>query len=110
MEIKTIDAAANPYLASALVLEAARIGIAESMALPDEVARDPAALAPHGVERLPTGIPTLLPLLEASPVAVRALGPDILSAFTAVRSREHATFGEEQLSRVCERLRFAWTT
>lgn len=109
VEVKPIDVAANPYLASALLLEAARTGIAERAALPDEVPDNPATTTAVA-ERLPGGIPTLLTLLSGSRIAARALGPDLLDAFQAVRRLEHAVFQDQPLEAVCERMRFAWTT
>lgn len=114
VEIKAIDAAANPYLASALLLEAARTGIAQHPPLPDEVTGNPAdtGLTADGarLERLPTDSAAMLDRLRESPVAAHALGDDILEAYTAVRRLEHATFAGRPAEEVCERLRFAWTT
>ncbi|MEV4689355.1 glutamine synthetase family protein [Microbacterium sp. LWH3-1.2] len=107
IEIKPVDPSANPYSASAVLLEAARTGIVEGRTLPPETQVDPGAIG--GIDRLPVGIPAQLELLRASPVAERALGPDILEAFVAVRTLEHQTFGDRELAEVCDRLRLAWS-
>jgi glutamine synthetase len=107
VEIKPVDPSANPYSASAVLLEAARFGIDEGLPLPPETSVHPREA--QGIDRLPVGIPAQLELLRASPVAARALGADILEAFVAVRTLEHETFGDRELTDVCERLRFAWS-
>ncbi|WP_374975370.1 glutamine synthetase [Microbacterium trichothecenolyticum] len=107
VEIKPVDPSANPYSASAVLLEAARFGIDGGLPLPPETSLHPGEA--EGIDRLPVGIPAQLELLRASPVAATALGADILEAFVAVRTLEHETFGDREVTDVCERLRFAWS-
>lgn len=109
IEVKAIDPSANPYVATAVLLEAARAGIERGLALPAGIEVNPVSLGDTAPPLLPTDVPDQLARLAASPVAAAALGPEIVEAITAVRSLEHATFAGQPLAGVAERLRFAWT-
>jgi glutamine synthetase len=114
VELKCIDPSANPYLAAAVFLELALEGLAGGTPLPPEVTVDPASLTPDetartGTVRLPADQAAALAALEASPLARRLLGEEILEALIAVRRHEHDTYGDEDVEAVTEKLRYAWS-
>jgi glutamine synthetase len=114
VELKCIDPSANPYLAAAVFLELALEGLAGGTPLPPEVTVDPASLTPEetartGTVRLPADQAAALAALEASPLARRLLGEEILEALIAVRRHEHDIYGDEDVEAVTEKLRYAWS-
>ncbi len=110
IEVKPIDPSANPYAATALLLEAALQGIENALPLPREVTVDPRLLPePQRPALLPTDIGAQLDRLGSSPVASEALGADIVEAVTAVRRLEHDTWARRPLDERAERFRFTWT-
>lgn len=110
LEVKPIDPSANPYLASALLLVAAADGIERRLALPAAVDVDPRTLpGERAATVLPTSSPEQVDRLTRSPVAVRALGAELVEAITAVRRLEHATWSSRPLEDTVERFRFTWT-
>jgi len=100
IEVKPIDASANPYLATALILGAALGGIERGATLAPEASDD----APV----LPTDTGEQLARLEHSAVANRVLGPELIEAITAVRRLEHDTWGARPVEEQVERFRFTW--
>lgn len=114
VELKCIDPSANPYLAAAVFLGLALEGITAGTPLPPEVTVDPAALTPQEATRtravrLPADQATALAALEASPLARRLLGEEVLEALTAVRHHERDSYGGEDVEAVTEKLRYAWS-
>jgi glutamine synthetase len=114
VELKCIDPSANPHLAAAAFLGLALEGLAGGTPLPPEVTVDPASLTPDetartGTVRLPADQAAALAALEASPLARRLLGEEILEALIAVRRHEHDTYGDEDVEAVTEKLRYAWS-
>ena len=106
IEVKAVDASSNPYLATALLLAAAHRGITGRLSAPEPVMADPAG---SGAARLPDAGAEQLSRLAESELARAVLGDPLLSAITAVRSREHATWDAEAVAGRAERFRFAWT-
>lgn len=106
IEVKAVDASANPYLATALLLAAAHSGITHERMAPPPVTADPPG---SGAARLPDTGAEQLSRLTGSGLARTVLGDPLLSAITAVRSREHATWDAEPVAAQAERFRFAWT-
>ncbi len=86
VEVKTVDAAANPYLALGAVLAAGLDGIRAERQLPPPSQVDPATVP--GSERLPTDLDEAVAALERDEVLLAALGPDLARAFLAVRREE----------------------
>lgn len=106
-ELKTVDGAANPYLAEAALLGAALHGRGEGLRLPPGVLVDPATLgdderAAAGIERLPASLGDAVERLAGSAVAREALGDDLHRVFTAVRRYEWERYGELELERAVE--------
>ncbi|WP_284745230.1 glutamine synthetase family protein [Amycolatopsis sp. RTGN1] len=95
VELKTSDAAANPYLALAVVLAAGMAGIEDAAALPEPIADDPGGWTEgeretRGVRRLPADTAGQDAALTASPRVAGVLGDDLLGAFRAVRASDAA--------------------
>jgi glutamine synthetase len=114
IEIKCIDPSANPYLVLAVLLGLALDGLAEDVALPPEVTRNPAELSTvetgrTGTVRLPANQTAALDALAGSRQLRALLGNHILDAVLAVRRHEQDTYGKEDLVALADRFRFAWS-
>jgi glutamine synthetase len=93
LEVKCVDAAANPYLLMAGLLAAGRAGLAAAATLPEPVAVDPASLGPQqSVPRLPASLEEAVAAFEADEVLVEALGPALVDTVATVRRGEIALF------------------
>ena len=89
IEIRVADGAANPYLAIAAVLFAGAHGLREGLPPPppvhgDAYRADPEAIGPA----LPVSLEAALEALEGDKVLCRALGPEIVQTFLAVKRFE----------------------
>lgn len=98
VELKTVDASANPYLVMGAVMAAGLDGVARSLELRDPVPVDPGLLSPEdrdlrGIHRLPESLETALARFGADPVLQEAMGPELARAFTAVRRKELEVLG-----------------
>ncbi|MET9295630.1 glutamine synthetase family protein [Streptomyces sp. NPDC003077] len=96
-EVKSFDAAANPYLAVGAVIAAGLHGMAAGAALPPPVTGDPGLWgvrerARRGIVRLPASLPEAVEHLEKSAPLAEALGEVLLGAVLAVRRAEAARF------------------
>jgi glutamine synthetase len=91
LEIRAADGAANPYLAIAAVLSAGAHGLREGLRPPHPVHGD-AYRADHEVigPALPVSLDAALEALESDTVLCRALGPEIVNTFLAVKRFEIA--------------------
>ena len=89
IEIRAADGAANPYLAIAAVLAAGAHGVREGLTSPPPVDGD-AYRVDAGVigPILPTSLDAALDALEGDTVLRRALGPQIVETFLAVKRFE----------------------
>jgi glutamine synthetase len=89
VEIRVADGAANPYLAIAAVLAAGADGVREGLTPPRPVDGD-AYRADHALlgPALPTSLDAALDALEGDTVLRRALGPQIVETFLAVKRFE----------------------
>jgi glutamine synthetase len=106
VEIKCADPSANPYLATAVLLELARDGITRRLPLPPEVTGDPAEA---GVAPLPADQAIALSTLDTSSLVERLLGKELLEALSAVRHHELDTYGKDDPAALADRFRFAWS-
>ncbi|MEA5536239.1 glutamine synthetase family protein [Crocosphaera sp. XPORK-15E] len=93
LELKTVDASANPYLALGAVMAAGLDGIRRRLDLVHPVALDPCTLKEserqnQGIERLPTNLGDSLEHLKQDELLLTALGPDLAKSFLAVRQAE----------------------
>ncbi|TMK19122.1 MAG: glutamine synthetase, partial [Actinobacteria bacterium] len=85
LEQRTSDAAANPYLAAAAVLHAARLGVQNELELPSP--QEPGA-APNTDVRIPPNLDAALDALAKDDDLVEALGRELVEAFTILKRAE----------------------
>jgi glutamine synthetase len=99
VELKSVDASANPYLALGGVVAAGLDGLERGLEPPPPLAVDPGALADEerrrlGIARLPETQAQALDALEADPLLMEALGASLATGHLAVRRSEWAAFSE----------------
>lgn len=91
LEHRMSDGAANPYLATAAVLQAARLGIAHGLTPPPAEEQD--CLENQSTERhTPDDLNQALNVLEADTALVEAIGPELVANFVAVKRAEWDKF------------------
>jgi glutamine synthetase len=93
VELKTIDASANPYLALGAVIAAGLDGIRRNLTLAEPVNCDPGYLSEderqqRRIDRLPTNLGEAIAHLSRDQYLLDALGPQLSQAFLAVRKAE----------------------
>ncbi|MEU8802199.1 glutamine synthetase family protein [Spirillospora sp. NPDC048819] len=93
LEVKCVDAAANPYLLLAALLAAGRDGLDADRRLPEPVGVDPAGLAEderaaRSIGPLPASLAESLAAFEADTVLRDALGEAVTDTVSAVRRGE----------------------
>ncbi|PZU94863.1 MAG: glutamine synthetase [Leptolyngbya sp.] len=93
LELKTVDGAANPYLALGSAIAAGLDGIAQDYALPEPVQVDPGSLSEEergdrAIARLPQSLAESLTALEANSLLLDALGEPLAKTYLAVRRAE----------------------
>lgn len=113
VEVKTVDGAANPYLALGVVLAAALDGLERGVGLPEPVQVDPGtvpdeARAAHGLTALPTSLDAATDLLESSADARAALGQALHATFVGVRRLESTTYGAASPEALADALRWRY--
>lgn len=97
VEVKCIDAIANPYLLVGSVLALGLSGIERGLRLPPEVTLDPATLsdaelAAAGAKRLPTSLDEALEHFRSCDVLREAMGRSLFETVIAVRETEVEQF------------------
>ena len=97
LELKSMDAAANPYLALGAIVAAGIDGLEREATLPEPVTVDPASIPAakrrsRGVRRLPASLGAAIRELERSSILRSAMGDVLFEAFLATRRGERATF------------------
>lgn len=112
VEVKCVDAGANPWLSSGLLLGLARYGIEHGLDLPDQVTNDPAELSDAekmaaAVVRLPSTAKERLALFESDPVVKQILGEPLHDAILAVRRHEAIAY---EATDAHAATRFAWSS
>ncbi|UZJ33282.1 glutamine synthetase family protein [Streptomyces endophytica] len=112
-EVKTFDAAANPYLAVGAVLAAGLHGIDVRAGLPEPQSGDPGVLgvrerARRGIVRLPATLTEATDRLEKSAPLYEALGKVLHGAVLAVRRAEEAQFAENTDEEIAAATRWRW--
>jgi glutamine synthetase len=103
VEVKSIDAACNPYLAVAAILGMALAGLDARMTLSSPTDEDPDAIPgdvrrARGISRLPTSLTEALDLFERSTVLRGILGDDLVDCLVAVRRYENETYSGKTAS------------
>ncbi len=85
LEQRTSDAAANPYLAAATILHAARLGVEHDLEPPPpQKAGEP----PNTEVRIPPNLEAALSVLAGDKELVEAIGPTLVEAFTILKRAE----------------------
>jgi glutamine synthetase len=102
IELKTVDASANPYLALGCAIAAGLDGVRRKLPLPEPVGTDPGDLPEEvqqakGIERLPQRLETAIAHLQDDDLLLKALGSDLAKAFLAVRTAEWEFFKDKTL-------------
>jgi len=97
IEVRNPDPAANPYLASAVMLKAGLDGIKNKLELPQETDRniyamDEAELEEAGIEKLPATLKESLDELQKDEVITEALGDHALRHFVEAKEIEWDMF------------------
>jgi glutamine synthetase len=95
VEVKCVDAAANPYLLLAGLLAAGRAGLASGATLPDPVDVDPGTLPEQarreaGIRALPSSLEEAVRAFEQDDVLTRAFGEELSATIADVRRGEIA--------------------
>jgi glutamine synthetase len=92
-EYKTLDNAANPYLALGTVIAAGLEGIEHKLAVPDPVDVDPATLSEterqaRHIDLLPQSLDQAILALKQNPMLMETLGPSLATTLLAIRQAE----------------------
>jgi glutamine synthetase len=85
LEQRTSDAAANPYLAAAAILHAARLGVEQHLEPPPP---QPVGEDPNTDLRIPPNLDAALNALAADEELVAAVGPELVTSFTILKRAE----------------------
>jgi glutamine synthetase len=113
VEVKCLDAAANPYLLVGAVLALGLDGVERGLRLPPEMTVDPATLAPAelaatGASRLPQHLGDALERFRASEVLADAMGAALFGTIIAVRETEIAHFESASEEEIVAQTRFRY--
>lgn len=97
IELKTVDATANPYLALGAVIAAGLDGIQQGLDPGEPISFDPGHLPEserqqRHIERLPQTLGEAIEHLNQDQILLTALGSDLAQAFLAVRRAEWEYF------------------
>ena len=102
IELKTMDASANPYLALGSIIAAGIDGLRNKMALNEECSIDPGCMSEQERERaairaLPEDLSTALGCLRENSVLLKAMGDGLATSYLVVKQTENAYFSELSL-------------
>jgi glutamine synthetase len=97
LEVKAMDAAANPYLALGAIVAAGISGLERGLTLPDPVLVDPASIPAAQrramkLRQLPASLGAAIRELERSDVLREAMGDVLFDAFLATRRGERDAY------------------
>ncbi|WP_375487430.1 glutamine synthetase [uncultured Mycobacterium sp.] len=112
VEVKVIDAPANPYFASAAILGLALEGIQQQAELPSETTVDPAAPSGRdraGIVRLTDSQAKATAALDGSQRLRGILGDAAVDVLVAVRRFEHEHYGDLSPEELTEKFRMSWS-
>jgi glutamine synthetase len=103
LELKSVDASANPYLALGAVIAAGLDGVRRDLDLPAPVQVDPGTLTEDerrrlGIDPLPGTLSEALEHLGRDEVLLTALGPELSRAYQAVKWAEWGELRELDLA------------
>ncbi|PSR17541.1 glutamine synthetase [filamentous cyanobacterium CCP3] len=110
LELKTVDGAANPYLALGSAIAAGLDGITQNYPLPEPVQQDPGVLSEaerrdRGIALLPQSLSAALEALEQDTVLLEALGKPLAQTHLAIRRAERVAMEGMTLEAEVELLR-----
>ncbi|MBD2260263.1 glutamine synthetase family protein [Pseudanabaena sp. FACHB-2040] len=93
IELKTVDGAANPYLALGGAIAAGLDGLQQNLPLPEPIDCDPGTLSEaersaRQIDRLPTDLKTAIHALRQNLPLTQALGEPLAQTYLAVRQAE----------------------
>jgi len=113
VEVKSLDASANPYLLVGAVLALGLTGIERGLSLPPEVTVDPATLseqefAAAGVATLPRSLDEALDHFRRCEILADAMGSSLFEAVVAVRETELAHFADASEEEIVTATRFRY--
>jgi glutamine synthetase len=113
VELKVVDASANPYLVVGALIAAGLDGVGRSLRLPPEATGDPAALddearAAAGITRLPASLSEALDAFDSSSVPRAAMGPELAGTWTSVRRAEADRFAAASEEDIALASRWVW--
>lgn len=113
IEVKSFDAAANPYLLLAALAAAGHAGLTEKAALPAPVDVDPASLEPavlleRGINPLPSTLAEAVTAFEADQALRTALGEETADTIATVRRAEIALFADATPQEITARTRWRY--
>jgi glutamine synthetase len=91
LEHRMSDGAASPYLATAAVLQAARLGVVAGLT-PQPPEEQDCLTAQSATRHVPENLSLALDALEADTAFVHALGPELVAQFVAVKRGEWSKF------------------
>jgi len=99
LEVKCLDATANPYLVVAGLLAAGLAGLAEEAQLPDPVTFDPAVVSAQertaaGIDPLPSSLGESVAAFESEPALQAAFGAELATTIAELRRYEIDLFAE----------------
>jgi len=114
VEVKVVDASANPYFATAAILGLALDGIKEKAVLPPETKVDPAALSDAersqaGIMRLTASQAQTIAALDNSKRLRAVLGDAAVDVVVAVRRFEHEQYAHLNREHLADKFRMAWS-
>jgi glutamine synthetase len=97
LEVKAMDAAANPYLALGGIVAAGLDGLERELSLPEPVLDDPADIPARkrrsmGIRQLPDSLGAAIEELERSTLLREAMGDVLFDSFLATRRAERDVF------------------
>ncbi len=97
VEIRSIDSAANPYLAYAVILSAGLNGIAQGMELPEESADDVWSMTDRerralGIAPLPRNLDEAIRAMEGSELVAETLGEHVFDYFLRNKRAEFEAY------------------
>jgi glutamine synthetase len=113
LEIKSGDAAGNPYLVLGSVIAAGLAGIERNASLPEPTTEDPGSLPAaerrrRGIRRLPTTLGEAIGELERSDLLRSAMGDALFGAFLASRRAEWEKYRDVEESAVIRAQRWRY--
>ncbi|MDQ3733810.1 MAG: glutamine synthetase family protein [Actinomycetota bacterium] len=105
LEVKCLDATANPYLVVAGLLAAGMAGMSEEARLPAPVPTDPASLsseerAAAGISALPTSLEEAVAAFEKEPALRAAFGDELSTTIAEIRRFEQVLFADSSAEEI----------